>query len=114
MRWTVSDASEIPSITEQVHRVFLEVGLPFLQRFSSIEAAHQLLVSPQASELHLVPIPGPRLMRAVASALVLRLTDELQDLIPLYVAKLTQTGDLYCEDFNSLVAGAKETYGPVS
>ena len=53
-------------------------------------------------------------MRAVASALVLRLTDELQDLIPLYVAKLTQTGDLYCEDFNSLVAGAKETYGPVS
>ena len=104
-RWTVSSVEDIPAVCDKVIEAFQEIGLPFLQKHSDAVAAHRVLVSSKQADLLLAPILGPRYMRAIASAYITGNTSGIEALASRYEAKLSETGDLYLEDFRSLAHG---------
>ena len=104
-RWTVSSVEDIPAACDGVIKAFQRIGLPFLQKHSDAAAAHRVLVSSRQADLLLAPVLGPRYMRAVASAYVTGNTNEVDALSSRYEAELSETEDLYLEDFQSLAHG---------
>jgi hypothetical protein len=104
-RWTVSSVEDIPAVCDGVIEAFHRIGLPFLQKHSDAAAAHRVLVSSRQADLLLAPVLGPRYMRAVASAYVTGNINEVDALSRRYEAELSETEDLYLEDFRSLAHG---------
>jgi hypothetical protein len=106
-RWTVSSVADIPAVCDGVIEAFQRIGLPFLQKHSDAAAAHHVLVSSRQADLLLAPVLGPRYMRAVASAYVMGNITEVDALSRRYEAELSETEDLYLEDFRSLAHGLR-------
>ena len=104
-RWTLSSAEDIPAVCDGVIEAFQRIGLPFLQKHSDTAAAYRVLVSSRQADLLLAPVLGPRYMRAVASAYILGNTKEVDALSRRCGAELSETEDLYLEDFQSLANG---------
>ncbi|WP_263408414.1 hypothetical protein [Terriglobus tenax] len=104
-RWTISNVEDIPAACDGVIEAFRRVGLPFLQKHSDAAAAHRVLVSSEQADLLLAPVLGPRCMRAMASAYVTGNISEMDALLRRYEIELSETEDLYLEDFRSLAHG---------
>jgi len=101
-RWKISDFSDVPIVCGEIMSFFETIGVPFLRAHSEIADVHRVLVSSDQRDIVLAPISGPRYMRAIASAHVLRGTVDLADLIRRSEAKLVQAQDPYLEDFRAL------------
>jgi hypothetical protein len=104
-RWTVSSVEDIPAVCDGVIEALQRIGLPFLKDHSDAAAAHRVLVSSKQPDLLLAPVLGPRYMRAIASAYVTGNIGEVDDLSRRYEAELSETEDLYLQDFRSLARG---------
>lgn len=70
-RWTIRSAPDVPRVARASLQLFRQVGLPFLERFSSLEEVDRVLHANGAEAELLAPIPQVRrqLSRAVSRVL---------------------------------------------
>ena len=59
-RWTVVDTSDIPSVVDGIMNYFDSVGIPFLERFSSLKEVYRVLREDGAEARLICPIPTLR------------------------------------------------------
>jgi hypothetical protein len=98
-RWTVASSADVDPVADQIVARFKTVGLPYLNRASSLEAAYQLLTSPgRGAWLH-SPIHASRAKRVVALAKILGRTDELQARVNENIQFLERLNDPGLQEF---------------
>jgi hypothetical protein len=98
-RWTVASTADVDPVADQIVARFKTVGLPYLNRASSLEAAYQLLTSPgRGAWLH-SPIHASRAKRVVALAKILGRTDELQARVNENIQFLERLNDPGLQEF---------------
>lgn len=113
IRWTISDLEEIQVVCDGVSKSFETVGYSFLRTHSDLESVHRVLVGTSPSDTILAPLKGPRYMRAIASAVLLRVPGRnIRELVEEFEAKLAEDDDLYLADFRALCQGlySQESY----
>jgi len=59
-RWTVCGGDDIASVVQDIMLCFDKVGLPFLERFSSLEEVHSVLARDDSEAKLICPMPDVR------------------------------------------------------
>ena len=59
-RWTVTDANDISAVVDSAMSYFARVGLPFLERFSSLEETYRVLRDGGSEAQEICPLPDER------------------------------------------------------
>lgn len=76
-RWTVTSSADVSPVADGIMASFNSIGLPYLDKASTLEGAYQMLTSPgRAAWLH-SPLHAPRAMRIIGLAKIMGLADEL-------------------------------------
>jgi hypothetical protein len=80
-RWTIAAVEDVPPVAESILRMFENVGLPYLDRYSSLEGAFYALSSNDRDGWIHSPIHAARCKRAVGLAYLLGKQEDLNRLI---------------------------------
>ena len=105
MRWNVASLFEVDQVADQLVAAFKSIGLPYLDRASTLEGAYELLVSPgRAAWLH-SPIHASRAKRIVGLTKILGRTDELLARASENLQFLESSKDPNLQDFKRFVTG---------
>jgi hypothetical protein len=81
LRWTVSSEADIPEVCESILAVFESVGLPYLQRFSSLAEVLSALSFDEQEAWLQSPIDHIRAKRAIGAAFLLDRKDTFAQLV---------------------------------
>ena len=101
LRWTVSSEADIPEVCEGILAVLESVGLPYLQRFSSLEEVLSALsFDDQDAWLH-SPIDHIRAKRAIGAAYWLGRRETFTQLVKLKTQFLKNRKDFGLSEFMS-------------
>lgn len=100
-RWTVSQPSDIPPVSASLLEAFQSMGLPYLERYTSLDDTFSVLSADDpAAWLH-SPIHHERAKRAIAAAFLLRLRDRFEQLVDAKARFLESRKDFGLEGFKS-------------
>lgn len=107
-RWTVTNASDILEVAASILSAFETVGLPYLEKYSSLEAILEVLSkNDRLGWLH-SPIHGARCERAVGLAFLLGKNDELDELVTRNEIFLRENNDFGLESFKRFVKALEQ------
>lgn len=104
-RWSVASLADVESVADQVVTSFREVGLPYLQKASTLEGALRLLASPGSDAWLHSPIHASRAKRVVGLVKILGRVDELEARAREGAVLLEEINDPGLLDFKRFVAG---------
>lgn len=104
-RWSVASLADVETVADQVVTSFKEVGLPYLERASTLEGALQLLTSPGRDAWLHSPIHASRLKRVVGLVKVMGREDELEARAREGALLLEEINDPGLLDFKRFVVG---------
>jgi hypothetical protein len=71
-RWTVARATEIDSVANSIFQDFLSIGLPYLEKYCSLEAAVDAISGDDAAARLHSPFHHERALRAIGLSYLLR------------------------------------------
>ncbi|SDH52851.1 hypothetical protein SAMN05216338_101084 [Bradyrhizobium sp. Rc2d] len=100
MRWNVTSSADVEPVADRLVAALKEIGIPYLDRASTLEGAYELLSS---AALH-SPIHLSRAKHIVGLAKLLGRTDELSARARESVELLEGTKDAGLQDFKRFVA----------
>jgi hypothetical protein len=80
-RWTVSSENDVDLVAHGIYDMFVLVGLPYLERFSTMDAAYSVLRGDDRDSWLHSPVHSKRAIRAVGLAFLLDLHEQIDDLI---------------------------------
>jgi hypothetical protein len=104
-RWSVASLADVETVADQVVTSFKEVGLPYLDRASTLEGALRLLTSPGRDAWLHSPIHASRLKRVVGLVKVMGRVDELEARAREGALLLEEIKDPGLLDFKRFVVG---------
>lgn len=104
-RWSVASLADVEAVADQVVTSFRAVGLPYLDKASTLEGAFQLLTSPGRDAWLHSPIHASRAKRVVGLAKVMGRMDELEAQTREGARLLEEIKDPGLLDFKRFVAG---------
>lgn len=103
-RWTVASLADVDGVADQLVASFKAIGLPYLDKASTLEGAFQLLTSPgRDASLH-KPMHAPRAKRVVGLAKLMGRADELAARARENAQMLEERNDPGLPDFRRFVA----------
>jgi hypothetical protein len=106
-RWTVAQAGDVAPVAEAIYDKFEKVGRPYLEKYSSIEAAYEVLQRDDRSGSLHSPFDDERAKRALAIA-VLHGRDEFEALLASKRQSLASSKNANLSDFETFVSRARE------
>lgn len=104
-RWSVASLADVDTVADQVVTSFKEVGLPYLDRASTLEGALRLLTSPGRDAWLHSPIHASRVKRVVGLVKVMGRVDELEARAREGALLLEEIKDPGLLDFKRFVVG---------
>lgn len=107
-RWTVAQASDVAPVAEAIYDKFEKVGRPYLEKYSSIESAYEVLQRDDRSGSLHSPFDDERAKRALVIA-VLHGRDEFEALLARKRQALASSKNANLSDFEAFVSRARET-----
>jgi hypothetical protein len=108
-RWTVAEASDVARVSEAIYKKFEKVGRPYLERYSSIDAAYEVLQRDDRSGSLHSPLDDERAKRALAIA-ALRGRDEFEALLARKRPSLATSKNANLADFEAFVTAVREGF----
>lgn len=105
-RWTIRDSESVDAVAADIFREFQAFGVPYVERFSTLQAALEVLSRDDPSGWLHSPLPGARCLRAVAAASLLGEIDRGIEIAARCDATLSSKRDPSLTAFRSLVSRA--------
>lgn len=103
-RWAVSQSEDVTEIADQIISYFKDIGLPYIERTSTLEDAFALLTRPwREAKLH-APFHSDRAIHIIGLAKLLGKDDELPDLARAQLEMLESLNDRDLPEFKDFVA----------
>lgn len=102
-RWTIRSANDIPVVVGGVVHALEDVGLPYLEHYSNLEAMLAAIATPERSSWLHAPIHDARWKRAVVLALVLGGADRARALAERGARDLRERNDPALASFERFV-----------
>jgi hypothetical protein len=109
-RWTVAEPSDAETVAEAIYEKFEKVGRPYLEKYSSIEAAYDVLQRDDRSGWMHSPFDDARAKRALAIAMLRGGIDEFEALLARKRQSLASSKNANLSDFEAFVSRARETF----
>lgn len=103
-RWTLRGSDDVEPVAASIVHEFEKFGIPYLERFSDLEAMLEVLSRNDESGWLHSPIHWARCERAVALALILGRRDQARAIADSGVAFLAGRGDRELQDFRQSLA----------
>lgn len=102
-RWNVASSADVEPVADRLVASFKTIGLPYLDKASTLEGAYQLLTSPGRNAWLHSPIHASRAKRVVALAKIVGRIDELAARVSENVQLLECIKDPGLRDFKRFV-----------
>lgn len=103
-RWSVASLDEVEIIANEIIICFKEIGLPYLEKASTLEGAYQLLTSPGRDAWLHNPVHASRAKRVIGLIKILGRVDELEARAREVALQLEAIGDPGLMDFKRFAA----------
>jgi len=109
-RWTVAEPSDVETVAEAIHEKFEKVGRPYLEKYSSIEVAYDVLQRDDRSGRMHSPFDSERAKRPLAIAILKGGIEEFEALLARKRQSLASSKNANLSDFEAFVSRARETF----
>jgi len=107
-RWTIASKADVVTAASGISEKFKVVGIPYLERFSSLESVLEALSGDdKAAWLH-SPIHGVRAKRAIAAAFLLNKKQAFLELVEKKTQFLKERNDFGLQDFLEMADDLRE------
>lgn len=97
--WIIDDKSNIQTLVQEILTKFWEYGLPFLEKYSTLESIFEVLASDDPPLRDYCVIPHIRAKKALVAAFLLRKQNTYNELIDSKISFLVRTNNPYLKDF---------------
>jgi len=106
-RWTVAEPSDVAPVAEAIYEKFDEVGRPYLEKYSSIDTAYEVLQRDDRLGWMHSPFDCERAKRVLAIAMVRDHLDEFEALLARKRLSLASSKNANLADFEAFVSMAR-------
>lgn len=103
-RWTVTSLADVPSVADELVDAFRKIGLPYIEKAMTVDAAFQMLKSPGPEAWLHSPIHASRLKRVIGLAMILGKNDEIPELVRQCLRTLEELKDPGLMSFKRFLA----------
>ena len=109
-RWRVHNESEVSHVVETIFKDYKEIGLPYLDKYSSMENTFELLTQDGKDAWIISPLDNERAKRAVGLAILLDKKELFNDLIEKKTNFLQNHNSFGLNEFLELIKGLRKKY----
>ncbi len=108
MVWIVKDISDVPIVGNSILKILWSDGLPFLEKYASLEKIFEVLDAEDPPRQSFCPIPHVRVEKALIAAYLLGKHKEYDNLINSKLVYLTSIGSPHVNHFINFANQLKE------
>jgi hypothetical protein len=107
-RWTVAEPADVETVASGIYEKFTKVGRPYLEKYSSIDAAYDVLQRDDRSGWRHSPFDSERAKRALAIVALRGSLDEFEAQLARKRQFLATSKNAMLADFEGFVGRARE------